>query len=251
MQPLEAHGKPTCPWETDPAGSSLRRLFDFLPKVLAWIKDREGLYRWVNRGFLLNHSLDRPEDVVGKTDYDFSPKYLADQFRMDDEMVLQGRSIAGRVELVGRFDHTARWCVTSKLPLVDSSGEIVATSGLTYPLAGSDHPEEYRNLALGKVIARMRQDYAQPLSNRTLASVAGLSVRAMERNFRQDYFMSPQQYLRRLRVRMSCLALVQTQQSMAAIAASCGFCDQAHFAREFHRQVGVSPRQYRQQYQQG
>jgi type 1 glutamine amidotransferase len=56
-------------------------LFDCVDDVLAWVKDREGRYCWVNRAFSINYSLERgsagtreePDEVVGKTDYDFSP----------------------------------------------------------------------------------------------------------------------------------------------------------------------------------
>src|SRR5262249_41496210 len=32
-------------------------LFDCVDDVLAWVKDRDGCYRWVNRAFLINYSL--------------------------------------------------------------------------------------------------------------------------------------------------------------------------------------------------
>jgi hypothetical protein len=61
-------------------------LFDCLDAVLAWAKDRDGRYGWVNRAFLANDSLAgrrdgapvELNDVIGKTDYDFSPAFLAD-----------------------------------------------------------------------------------------------------------------------------------------------------------------------------
>ncbi len=76
----------------------LATLFDCVEDVLVWIKDREGRYCWVNRAFLINYAMDRlrserpadTEGVLGKTDYDLSPTFLADQFRLDDEQVLTG-----------------------------------------------------------------------------------------------------------------------------------------------------------------
>jgi len=35
-------------------------LLDFLPDVLAWVKDRQGRYLWVNRAFLIQYALDHP-----------------------------------------------------------------------------------------------------------------------------------------------------------------------------------------------
>lgn len=56
----------------------LAELFDFLEGVLAWVKDRQGPYVWVNRAFLVNYALDHPgaaglasaEKILGKTDYE-------------------------------------------------------------------------------------------------------------------------------------------------------------------------------------
>ena len=86
--------------------SHFAELLDFLPDVLAWVKDRQGRYLWVNRAFLIQYSLDHPggqefvavEDIQGKTDYDLSPAFLADQFRHDDEQVLAGHRIVNRLE---------------------------------------------------------------------------------------------------------------------------------------------------------
>ena len=74
--------------------SHFAELLDFLPDVLAWVKDRHGCYLWVNRAFLIQYSLNHPdgkafaaaERIQGKTDYDLSPAFLADQFRHDDEL---------------------------------------------------------------------------------------------------------------------------------------------------------------------
>ncbi len=235
----------------DAIAANLCRLFDFLPSVQFWIKDRAGCYRWVNRGFLLNYSLERPEDVLGKTDYDLSPLHLAEQFRADDELVLSGKPVLGRVELVGRFDHTAGWSVTDKLPLADAQQRIIATMGITRPLQDEAVEGLYPNVALGEVIHCIRQHYAEPLTNQRLARVAGLSVRGLERAFHQAFRASPQQYLRRVRVRMACYALVHTQRRISEIAVAHGFCDQSHFSREFRRQVGLSPQEYRRRYHVG
>jgi AraC-like DNA-binding protein len=231
----------------DAVASALCRLFDFLPHVQFWVKDRAGCYRWVNRAFLLNYSLERPEQVLGRTDYDLSPAHLADQFRLDDEQVLAGREILSRVELVGRFDHTASWCVTSKIP-IRVGRRIVATSGITYPLQAEAADHSWPNLALGRVIAYIRQHCGDGLSNPDLAGVAGLSVRAFERQFRRFFHRSPQQYVKRVRVRTACYALVRSGLPLVEIAQAHGFADQSHFAREFRREVGMTPSDYRRKY---
>src|SRR6266851_7741178 len=117
----------------------LAALFDCVEDVLVWVKDHDGRYCWVNRAFLLNYALDHPrsetpagsDSVLGKTDYDLSPTFLADQFRLDDEQVLTGKWIVNRIELVGQPEGSTVWNVTNKIPLVDDSGDVVGTAGIT------------------------------------------------------------------------------------------------------------------------
>jgi AraC-like DNA-binding protein len=231
---------------SDAAG--LAALFDEVAGVQCWIKDREGRYRWVNRGFLLNYALERVDDVVGRTDHDLSPAHLADQYRLDDERVLRGEPVDGRLELVGRFDRTAVWSRTTKLPLVDARSRVVGTVGMTRVVDPEVVQAGGEDAALGRVLAHMRAHFAEPLSNPALARIAGRSVRAFERMFRRQMHLSPQQFLRRLRVRLASQALTAGRTSLSAIAASHGFYDQSHFVREFRRELGLTPGEYRQRH---
>ena len=76
--------------------AAICQLFDYCGDVQFWIKDTKGCFRWVNREVLVNYSLQTPEQVLGKTDYDLSPAYLADQFCIDDERVLKIRAAGER-----------------------------------------------------------------------------------------------------------------------------------------------------------
>lgn len=233
----------------------LAGLFDGLDDVLAWVKDRDGRYAWVNRAFLINYSLDGrhtgvvPEldDIVGKTDYDFSPAFLADQFRIDDESVLAGHRIVDRIELVVQPDGCAVWNVTNKVPLVDESGTVIGTAGITRHLTTPGQIDAPAH-ELGAVLAHLRDHYPTPITNRQLARLAHMSVRAFERKFLASFHLTPQRYLRKLRLSMASRALVSTGATLAEIASGCGFSDQSHFTREFRRQFGRTPREYREHY---
>jgi AraC-like DNA-binding protein len=235
----------------------LAALFDCLDDVLAWVKDRDGRYDWVNRAFLVNYSLDGRHDgapaelgdVLGKTDYDFSPAFLADQFRIDDEYVLAGHRIVDRIELVVQPDGRAVWNVTNKVPLVDDVGAVIGTAGITRRLATpgqADAPGPGHEF--GAVLAHLRDHYPTPITNRQLARLAHMSVRAFERKFRASFHLTPQRYLRKLRLSMASRSLIHTAAALAEIASGCGFSDQSHFTREFRRQFGRTPRDYREHY---
>lgn len=234
-------------WDKDlrPA-RAVCEMFDFVAEVLFWVKNRDGLYCWVNIPFLLNYALDRREDIVGKTDFNLSPAHIAAQFRADDDLVFAGQSVVNRIELVGRFDHTARWCATSKLPLRDTHGRVIGAAGLTRPLKSGG--EDWLGMPLGKVACHISEHFHEPLDNVALARLAGLSERTFERQFRAHYGLTPQQYVRRLRVRIACHALVHGDLPIGQIAMEHGFADQSHFTREFRELLGATPGDYRKNF---
>jgi AraC-like DNA-binding protein len=229
-------------------------LFDYLEDTPMWVKDEAGHYEWANVALLINFGVKTRAELIGRTDYDFCGEVLANQYRIDDERVLRGERILSRVELVGRFNHTARWCATSKVPLRDAAGKIVGTAGVTRPLpqpeVSSASPAAPAGSPLSVAIRYISQHFADRITNDDLARVCGLSVRAFERQFQAAYNSSPHDYIRQLRVRMSCGALVFSRKSLAEVATEFGFADQSHFTKEFRKFMSETPRAYRTRYQQ-
>ena len=229
------------------AAFALRGLFDEMPGTQSWIKNAERRYLWVNRGFLQNYGMSELEEVLGKTDDDLSPPHLAAHFREGDEAVLAGRSVRNRLERVGRYDHTAAWCVTTKLPVIGEKGQAVGTVGITRIL-DPDEISRRTDIRLGVVISLMTRRSGGRLTNTELARATGLSIRAFERAFAAEYGLPPQQYLKRLRLQTASRRLVASRETIAEIAAGSGFSDQSHFTREFRRVTGMTPGRYRETY---
>ena len=73
-----------------------------------------------------------------------------------------------------------------------------------------------------------------------------MSLRAFERQFLASFHLTPQKYLRKLRIRIASRALIYTNEALSEVALNCGFADQSHFTREFRRELGRTPRDYRQ-----
>jgi AraC family transcriptional regulator len=78
-----------------------------------------------------------------------------------------------------------------------------------------------------------------------LAAGAGVHPSYLAQVFRQHYGTSVGEYLRRLRLDWAAAQLASTDVSLAAIAMTAGFADQAHFTRAFKRHIGVTPGRYR------
>ena len=227
---------------------ALLELFEYLPGVQFWVKDRTGRYLVMNRACLQDYGFTEVAEARGYTDGELSPWHIAAQFQVDDERVLKGQSIMNRIELVGRFDHTAIWCVTDKVPLRDERGCIVGTAGMARPLGRRSQFHATADTSMARALEYLRERFSLPVRNAELARHAGVSLRVLERRFREAFCLSPQQYLRRLRVRMACHPLVYSEQSIAEVAAAHGFCDQSHFGREFRRETGMTPREYRNRF---
>lgn len=228
------------------AASEVILLCDALEDSPLWIKNAEGAYQWVNTSFVQNFGFKQREEVLGKTDFDLCDPLLAEQYRSDDLRVLAGERIHGRIELIGRFDHSIRWCSTTKIPLHDGNGKIVGTAGITRPIRTAQWPD---GELLAPAIQRI-SDGARlgALQNSELAKACHLSQRAFERHFLARYHCTPQHYIRLLRVRLSCHPLAFSDHPLAAIAAEHGFTDQSHFTREFRRFFKETPGSYRKRH---
>ncbi len=66
--------------------------------------------------------------------------------------------------------------------------------------------------------------------------------------FKQETGMGITEYMSQVRVEHSKKLLRTTQISLASIATECGFHDQSYYTKVFQKQVGISPKKYRNQY---
>jgi AraC family transcriptional regulator len=78
-----------------------------------------------------------------------------------------------------------------------------------------------------------------------LAALIKLSPSHFSRAFKKSFADSPHRYLMRRRLERAQGLMLTTNASLGQIAGDCGFADQAHFNKLFHRLVGQSPRAWR------
>jgi AraC family transcriptional regulator len=98
---------------------------------------------------------------------------------------------------------------------------------------------------LGRVRARLHDDFAASPALDELAALAGVHPGHLTRAFRQHYGSSIGSYLRSLRLDWASKRLVVSDEPLAAIAAAAGFADQSHFTRSFRASFGCTPAVYR------
>ncbi|MCB1203338.1 MAG: AraC family transcriptional regulator [Verrucomicrobiae bacterium] len=228
--------------------TALIELFDCLPGVIFYAKDRESRYLAANRAMLVAKELRAPEELIGKSDRDFHPAALADAYIAEDrEVMLTGRPVLNRPWFV--IDRSGRpgWFNSSKVPLRDTSGAVVGVAGVRYPVeTPEDRARQFRDLA--PVVHHLEEHYADVVSMAEMARLAGLSPTHFNRRFRQIFGMAPTRFLHALRIEKARQLLVETDRSVGEIAVGAGYHDQSHFTRHFRKLTGVAPGKYRAAY---
>jgi AraC-like DNA-binding protein len=223
-------------------------LFDHLPGFLFFVKDTQLKFVSVNQRLTEKLGASSPNDVLGKTDYDFFPPSQAEAYAKDDLNVIKTQKpLYNKVELVPRGRGFVDWSTTTKIPLFDSDGKVVGIAGTTRPFSTGTSAIDIHS-ELGAPLKIMHERFAETLKIPELAKTAHLSVSAFERKFKKQLAMTPRQYIRHLRVNDACYKLSHTDLALAEISASCGYVDQSHFSREFSRITNETPLQYRKRH---
>ena len=109
---------------------------------LIWLKDAEGVYLSCNAMF--ERFFGAPEaEIVGKTDYDFVDKELADFFRENDRKAMTADRPSNNEERVTFADdgHSAL-LYTTKTPMKDVEGKLIGILGIGRDISGLKLAEE-------------------------------------------------------------------------------------------------------------
>jgi AraC-like DNA-binding protein len=229
-------------------GQLLPALFNSVPGAYFFVKDRESRFMDGSESFAQTLGESSIASMIGKTDYDYSPDFLAGAFFADDQRVMQtGESILNKIELVPSEDGALDWLCTTKVPLYNSSKEVMGLAGVTRIIRDTDsvyadHPEMQR------IVAHVREHYREKLTVADMARVGGVSVSSQERLFRKTFGLTPLMYLRKTRLNAACKLLRDTQVSLAEIATQCGFNDQTNMTRAFRLELKITPLRYRRRF---
>lgn len=96
-----------------------------------------------------------------------------------------------------------------------------------------------------KAIQYLAEQYAEPITLRTIGGAVGVSVSHLEDRFRKELDMPVKEYLRRARVEVAKYLLRSTEHKIEAIAVQAGFSDASHLSRLFQEYAGMRPGLYR------
>lgn len=112
----------------------LKTILNTIPD-LVWLKDVNGVYLGCNRRF--ESFVGKPEhEIIGKTDYDFFDRELADFFRRNDQLALDSGGVRTNDELVTfASDNHQETLESTKTPMHDHQGGVVGVLGVGHDIS--------------------------------------------------------------------------------------------------------------------
>ncbi len=225
--------------------SEIIRLWDWTPEVHFFAKDRAGRFMAVNRASLQRHGLTSEDEIIGKTDFDFHPPSMAAAYVGEDRRVMEsGQPLPEQRWLVYDSTGIQRWFLSTKHPLFGRSDEVIGIAGLMRPLAGSPFLSAGYSL-LKPAVDQVLEHYPVRIGVSNLAKMVGLSVSQFERKFKEQFKITPTQFITLARLNAARTLLAQSAEPLGDVACKCGFYDQSQFNRLFKRETGITPKEYR------
>ena len=133
-------------------------------------------------------------------------------------------------------------------PLAASISDLFVYGRIRGPLEDADRFVRCRigttSSIIESTVRLMHQNIENPLSQEELADAACISLRQLQRAFRNHLSDSPSAYYKNLRLIEASRLLTQGGYSVTQITFACGFKSQSHFAKVFREKYGVTPSEY-------
>jgi AraC-like DNA-binding protein len=96
-----------------------------------------------------------------------------------------------------------------------------------------------------RALAYIEAKLGSKICPRELADLVGFSQSHFSRAFKRSLGLAPMAYVASRRVERAKVMMTSTSEPLSEIALACGFADQSHLTRSFHRCVGMSPGYWR------
>jgi PAS domain S-box-containing protein len=131
-----------------------KTLAENIPQKI-FIKDINSVYVSCNENYARDLKI-KSNEIVGKTDYDFHPKELADKYRADDKRVIESGK---EEELEEKYITDGRevWVNTIKTPVKDENENVIGVLGIFGDITDRKQAEEDRVRLVKELEAKNRE----------------------------------------------------------------------------------------------
>ncbi|WP_144290083.1 MASE3 domain-containing protein, partial [Ideonella sp. A 288] len=159
--------------ELDLERSRLKALVATVPDPI-WLKDADGVYLGCNAAFERRYGAPEAR-IVGRTDHDFVPPELADEFRRQDrEVMASGQSVTREERMTFLADGYRGLFEISKTPMVAADGTLVGVLAVAHDITGRRAMQQQLQQRLRELdglygVFRLTEDLTEPLATQLQA----------------------------------------------------------------------------------
>jgi transcriptional regulator GlxA family with amidase domain len=104
---------------------------------------------------------------------------------------------------------------------------------------------------IARAVAFIEAHVQETITVPQIAAHVSLSISQLTRLFRRDTGTTPTAYLHQMRMRLARALIERTSLPVTDVMRQVGISDPSHFARDFRRAHGLSPRLFREQHRAG
>ena len=135
----------------------LRILIDNIPDYI-YAKDLQKRFVLANKATAELMGAAAPENMIGKTDFDFYPEARAVEYSKDEDQVLTTQiALINKEESTPAVNGRMRWFLTTKIPLHDRNENLIGLVGISRDIT-SRKKEEDEKSRLVKMLAFKNKD---------------------------------------------------------------------------------------------
>ncbi|MCR4558126.1 MAG: GGDEF domain-containing protein [Saccharofermentans sp.] len=132
-----------------------------------YFKDKDSRFFWNNYVHCKQLGVEKPEDLIGKTDKDFFPPEFAEKARkIELEIMRTGIPVLNIEEELYEDEDNIRYYSASKYPLYDKDNNIVGTWGISRDITDAKRMEKELERSYHKMERLARVDDLSGLYNR-------------------------------------------------------------------------------------
>ncbi len=145
----------------------LTTLMDNLPDAV-YVKDTQSRFLRINPAGAHGIGASDPAEALGKTDFDFFPQSLAEEFFADEQRVVAtGEPRLNKLEAQDDDPETARWWLTSTVPLRNREGDTVGLVGSSRDVTDLRRLEDELRAAkeAAEAASRAKSDFLATMSH--------------------------------------------------------------------------------------
>jgi PAS domain S-box-containing protein len=223
----------------------IAELFDRAPDIAFFVKDSQGRYVVVNESLAARHGLKSKADAIGKRPCDICfGEFGRIPSEQDAKVLKTGRPLVDQLEMQWHRPNNPVWCLTTKLPIRESNGNVTGLIGFSRDIRQAIIPQD-----IPQKFALALQEFDQSLSSEVtpawLAVRSGVPQHRLFRIVKRVFGLTPSQFITKARIAAASRMLRDGNKSISEIAHACGFCDHSAFTRAFRATCGMTPTEFR------